>query len=150
MRIQVLFPWCLVWLTALAPADTLANAATINGIVVASESGDPIAGAQVILLKRNFSVLGNLLRGGMDAPPTVIGKTNTDIKGHFSFAAVSGGQYEITAYDRKTRSNGVVQVKSTSEFIRIVASKLPPRPKLFPAEITPKRKAKSAATGRQR
>lgn len=132
-RARCLYVWSCIWFLTAGSLATQTQASELHGMVVASVSRRPLPGADVILLKRNFSILGNILRGGMDAPPTVIGKVRTDAKGRFSFTPGVTGPFEISVYDGRTRSSGVVQVvRSGSDFITIATFKLPARPSLFP------------------
>lgn len=117
-------------------ADNRPEGRTLAGLVVEWGSRTPIQGATVTLLQRNYSLLGNLSRGGLDALPTVLGRTVTDNNGHFRFQTLSKGPFEISILHRAKRLDGVRRMKSANEAIIIYAFKMgppvnlePPRPR---------------------
>ncbi len=113
-------------------ADNPLEDRTLAGSVVEWESRTPVQGATVTLLQRNYSLLGNLSRGGLDALPTILGRTVTDNRGRFRFQTHSKGPFELSILHRVKRLDGVRRIKSADEAITIYAFKLGPAVDLKP------------------
>ena len=97
---------------------------TVAGQVVEWDSRAPVEGATVTLLQRNYSLLGNLRRGGLDALPTLLGKAVTGKNGQFSFQTISRGPFEISISHRARRLDGVRRIEKADSQIEVFAYRL--------------------------
>jgi hypothetical protein len=104
----------------------------IFGFVKQAESGRPVKHAKVRLLQLHSSFFGNISRGGMDAPPTLLSNTITDRQGRFSFTTASKGPFEITVFDDLTRQTGGAHPKRLDHPVTILTSKASPSPDFKP------------------
>lgn len=121
----------IIAMTAIAGVRKL-HGREVNGQVVATAARTPLPGAEVKLLKRNHSLLGNLARAGEDAAPTLLARTRTDSNGRFSFKIDIPGRLQVEVYDARTRSSAFLTLHGREQNLIIEAFPLPPPPRLLP------------------